>query len=237
MNSLRHHIVPSPLGPLLLVADEADQLRGLYLPDHKVGSAAAPGRHEAGGIIDRAAVQLNEYFAGDRTAFDLPLATAGSPLQEQVWAALRAVPFGTTTTYGRIATDLGMGPGAARAVGSANGRNPLSIIVPCHRVVGASGSLTGYAGGLEAKRRLLTHEARVAGGALDLDDDVCWAMVKRRDPAADGRFIVGVRTTGVYCRPTCTGRPLRQNVVYVRDVEDAQRYGLRACLRCTPDEV
>ena len=158
----------------MLVADAADQLCGLYLPDHRGGPAAAPGRHDAGGVIDRAAGQLGEYFAGNRTAFDLPLATSGSPLQERVWAELRAVPYGTTTTYGRIATDLRMGPGGARAVGRANGRNPLSIIVPCHRVVGASGSLTGYAGGLEAKRRLLTHEARVAGGALDLDDDARW---------------------------------------------------------------
>jgi O-6-methylguanine DNA methyltransferase len=105
------------------------------------------------------------------------------------------VPHGTTTTYGRIATGLGMGPGAARAVGIANGRNPLSIIVPCHRVVGASGSLTGYAGGLEAKRRLLTHEARVAGGPLYLDDDACWAMVERRDAAAERRF-EPLRTAG-----------------------------------------
>jgi methylated-DNA-[protein]-cysteine S-methyltransferase len=165
MNTLRHDSIPSPLGPLLLVADDADQLRGLYLPDHKGGPAAAPGRHDAGGVIGRAGVQLDEYFAGSRRAFDLPLATAGSPLQEQVWAKLRAVPYGATTTYGRIATDLGMGPGAARAVGRANGANPLSIIVPCHRVVGASGSLTGYAGGVQAKRRLLGHEARVVAGA------------------------------------------------------------------------
>jgi methylated-DNA-[protein]-cysteine S-methyltransferase len=237
MNSLRHYSVPSPLGALLLIADDADQLRGLYLPDHKGGPAGAPGRHGAGGVIDRAAAQLDEYFAGDRMAFDLPLATAGSVLQEHVWTALRDVPYGTTTSYGRIAADLGMGPGAARAVGTANSRNPLSIIVPCHRVVGASGALTGYAGGLDAKRRLLTHEARMVGGALDLDDDACWAMVERRDPAADRRFVVGVRTTGVYCRPTCAGRPLRQNVVYVRDVDDARRYGLRACLRCMPDAV
>jgi methylated-DNA-[protein]-cysteine S-methyltransferase len=165
MNSLRHHFVPSPLGPLLLVADEADRLCGLYLPDHKGVPAAAPGRHDAGGVAAAAAAQLDEYFAGERTAFHLPLATAGSPLQERVWAALRAVPYGTTTTYGRIAADLGMGPGAARAVGSANGANPLSIIVPCHRVIGASGSLTGYAGGLQAKRHLLTHEARGLRGA------------------------------------------------------------------------
>jgi methylated-DNA-[protein]-cysteine S-methyltransferase len=165
MNSLRHHSVPSPLGPLLLVADDADRLCGLYLPDHRRGPARAPGRHHAGGIIDRASAQLDEYFAGDRTTFDLSLMTAGSPLQEQVWAVLRTVPYGTTTTYGQIAADLGLGRGAARAVGTANGRNPMSIVVPCHRVVGASGSLTGYAGGLTAKRHLLDHEARVVGAS------------------------------------------------------------------------
>src|ERR1700693_3934534 len=234
MNSLRHRSIPSPLGTLLLVADRADQLCGLCLPD-RAGGQVAPGRHDAGGVIDQAAQQLDEYFTGDRTAFELPLTTSGTPLQERVWAALRAVPYATTTTYGRIATDLGMRPGAARAVGSANARNPLSIIVPCHRVVGASGSLTGYAGGLEAKRRLLTHEARVASGILDLGDDACWAMVGPRDPAADTRFIVGVRTTGIYCRPTCAGRPLRQNVVYLRDGVHARRLGLRPCLRCAPD--
>lgn len=165
MNALRHHSATSPLGPLMLVADDADRLRGLYLPNHQGAPAGASGRHDGGGVIDRAATQLEEYFAGDRMDFDLAIATAGSPLQERVWAALRAVPYGTTTTYGRIAGDLGLGPGAARAVGAANGRNPLSIIVPCHRVVGASGSLTGYAGGLEAKRRLLEHEARVVARA------------------------------------------------------------------------
>jgi methylated-DNA-[protein]-cysteine S-methyltransferase len=220
---------------LLLVADDADRLRGLYPPDHTGAPAVVPGRPDARGVIDRAAAQLDEYFAGDRRTFDVPLATVGSPLQERVWAALRAVPYGTTTTYGQIARALGIGAGAARAVGAATGRNPLSIIVPCHRVVGASGSLTGYAGGLEAKRRLLNHEARASGGVLDLDDDACWAMLERRDRGAEGRFIVGVRTTGVYCRPTCSGRPLRQNVVYLRDVEAARRYGLRPCRRCSPD--
>jgi methylated-DNA-[protein]-cysteine S-methyltransferase len=166
MNAHRHYTVSSPIGPLLLVADDADRLCGLYLPDHRGGPADAPGRRQAGGVIDRAAGQLDEYFGGDRTDFDLPLVSAGSPLQERVWAALRTVPFGTTTTYGRIAAALDLGPGAARAVGAANARNPLSIIVPCHRVVGASGALTGYAGGLPAKRRLLDHEARVAGSAV-----------------------------------------------------------------------
>jgi methylated-DNA-[protein]-cysteine S-methyltransferase len=166
VNTLRHHIIPSPLGPLLLVADDADRLRGLYLPGHRRGPATPPGRRQAGGVIDHAASQLNEYFAGDRTAFDLPLVTAGSALQEQVWARLRSVAYATTISYGEIAADLGLSPGVARAVGSANARNPLSIIVPCHRVVGASGSLTGYAGGLAAKRYLLDHEARTVGAIV-----------------------------------------------------------------------
>jgi methylated-DNA-[protein]-cysteine S-methyltransferase len=166
MNSLRHHFSSSPLGSLLLVADDADRLCGLYLPDHLRGPARGPGRQQAGGVIDLATAQLDEYFAGDRTRFELPLVTVGSPLQERVWAALRTVPYGTTTTYGLIAADLGLGPGAARAVGTANARNPLSIVVPCHRVIGASGSLTGYAGGLAAKRYLLDHEARTIGAIL-----------------------------------------------------------------------
>ena len=238
MNSLRHHSVSSPLGPLLRVADDADRLRGLYLPDDRRAAADALGRHDSGGVIKRATAQLDEYFAGERTTFDVQLATAGSALQERVWAALLAVPYGTTTTYGRIASDLGMGPGAARAVGAATGRNPLSIIVPCHRVVGASGSLTGYAGGIEAKRRLLTQEARVAGGAFDLNDDDCWAMVERRDPAADGRFIVGVRTTGVYCRPTCAGRPFaRTSSTSVTLLQPADTAYVHACgARPTPSE-
>ena len=108
MNSLRHRFIPSPLGPLLLVADRADELCGLYPPNRKAAQPV-PGRYDAGGVIDQAAAQLDEYFTGDRTAFELPLATSGTPLQERVWAALRAVPYGTTTTYGRIAANLGMG--------------------------------------------------------------------------------------------------------------------------------
>jgi methylated-DNA-[protein]-cysteine S-methyltransferase len=166
MTSLHHHSVSSPIGQLLLVADDTDRLCGLYLPDHRRGPAHGPGRQRAGGVIDLAAVQLREYFSGDREVFDLPLATTGSPFQEQVWAALRAVPYGATTTYGRMAADLGLLPASARAVGGANARNPVSIVVPCHRVVGASGALTGYAGGLTAKRHLLDHEARAVGAML-----------------------------------------------------------------------
>jgi methylated-DNA-[protein]-cysteine S-methyltransferase len=165
MTTLRRHVVPSPLGPLTLVADDADRLCGLYLPNHRRATALPPIDGAGGGVLGRAADQLDEYFAGGRTVFELPLATVGSPLQARVWAALGRVRYGTTTTYGRLAAELGLRPGAARAVGTANARNPLSIVIPCHRVVGTSGSLTGYAGGLAAKRHLLDHEAQVAAGA------------------------------------------------------------------------
>jgi methylated-DNA-[protein]-cysteine S-methyltransferase len=166
MNSLRHHFVSSPIGQLLLVADDGDRLCGLYLPDHRHGPADPPGRHQAGGVIDLAAAQLVEYFQGDREIFDLPLALAGSPFQERVWATLLAIPYGTTTTYGQMTADLGLPAASARAVGAANGRNPVSIVVPCHRVIGASGSLVGYGGGLPAKRFLIDHEARAVGAML-----------------------------------------------------------------------
>jgi methylated-DNA-[protein]-cysteine S-methyltransferase len=166
MKSLRHHYVPSPVGSLLLVADHTDRLCGLYLPDHRHGPGKPPGCHQTGGVIDLAAMQLAEYFFGDRQVFDLSLAMAGSPFQERVWEALRAIPYGTTTTYGRMTADLGLTPATARAVGAANGRNPVSIVVPCHRVVGASGALTGYGGGLPAKRYLLDHEAQAVGAML-----------------------------------------------------------------------
>ena len=104
-----------------------------------------------------AAEQLAAYFAGERTAFDLPLAPEGTAFQRRVWAQLATIPFGTTQSYGEVATALGM-PTGARAVGAANGMNPISIIVPCHRVIASSGALTGYAGGTAAKQWLLDHE-------------------------------------------------------------------------------
>jgi methylated-DNA-[protein]-cysteine S-methyltransferase len=166
MTSLRHHIIPSPVGPLTIVADDADRLCGLYLPNHRRGLDVADIGRDSNGVIEQAETQLGEYFGGTRTEFDLPLATSGSFLEEHVWSMLATIPYATTTTYGEIAAELGLGRGAARAVGTANARNPISIILPCHRVVGVSGSLTGYAGGLEAKRHLLDLEAMTAGTVL-----------------------------------------------------------------------
>lgn len=109
-------------------------------------------------VLESAIAQLGEYFAGTRTGFDLPLDPAGSAFQKSVWAELAKIPYGETASYGAIAARLGLRPVASRAVGSANGANPIPIVVPCHRVIGADGSLTGYAGGLERKQQLLSLE-------------------------------------------------------------------------------
>ncbi len=153
---------PSPLGLLLLAATE-EGISGLYFDEHKHFNGKAGWRHDAGQphLID-AARQLDEYFAGRRTVFDLPLDMAGTPFQRTVWQALTKIPFGRTGSYTEHAQRIG-NPDAVRAVGTAIGRNPVSIIVPCHRVIGRSGMLTGYAGGLERKRYLLALEdARLA---------------------------------------------------------------------------
>lgn len=120
--------------------------------------------HDA--VLDEAKSQLTAYFAGTRREFNLPLALRGTEFQLRVWEQLRGIAFGTTTSYGQIAARLGMRPGASRAVGLANGANPIAIIVPCHRVIGSKGTLIGYAGGLHRKRLLLDHEAPTTQGGL-----------------------------------------------------------------------
>lgn len=152
----------SPLGPLLMVSD-GKALTGLYPATHRAPpDAAARGPADEAfftGVRD----QLLEYFAGRLRQFEVALAPVGSAFQQQVWAALRDIPFGATWSYGELASRLGL-PRAARAVGLAVGRNPVSLVVPCHRVVGARGQLTGYAGGLPAKKWLLSHEQAVSQG-------------------------------------------------------------------------
>ncbi|OON80028.1 methylated-DNA--[protein]-cysteine S-methyltransferase [Streptomyces tsukubensis] len=166
----RHAIVPTPLGDLTVVAS-GESLVGVYFPHHwylppsaELGPETDAGQDPP---LARAAAQLGEYLAGERTSFDLATETHGDPLQEQVWAMLRRIPFGTTTTYGALAEQLG-NKGLAQTVGQAVGHNPLSIIVPCHRVVGSNGKLTGFAGGLSRKQRLLELEepAEVRAGRL-----------------------------------------------------------------------
>ena len=148
----------SPLGPLTLVATDADELAGLYMAEHRHRPAMETFGHRDDSVLPTVAEQLTEYFEHDRTTFDVPLHLAGTPFHQQVWTALQDIPYGETTTYGELARTLGLVPGASRAVGLANGKNPISIIVPCHRVVGSTGSLTGYGGGLERKQALLDHE-------------------------------------------------------------------------------
>ena len=139
---LLHTTIDSPIGELLLVGDER-ALRGLYMQGGPRPKRIAPGWRRAGEPFAAAREQLGEYFAGARTRFDLPLELDGPEFERTVWDALTGIPYGETASYGGIAKGIGY-PDAARAVGSANARNPISIIVPCHRVIGANGSLTGY---------------------------------------------------------------------------------------------
>lgn len=151
---MRTTTIPSPLGPVVLTGSD-DGLAGVYFGPRAPAHAEGLRRDE--GAFRVVAEQFAAYFAGASRSFDLPLAAQGTPFQQRVWALLRQVEYGTTTTYGALAARLGS-PGASRAVGLANGRNPVGVVVPCHRVVGSDGKLTGYAGGLDVKRWLLAHE-------------------------------------------------------------------------------
>ena len=153
-----YDIVDSPVGRILLAGGER-ALSGLYLLDAGEHSASVrPGWTRRAGGFAAAAGQLAEYFAGTRQEFDIPLAPRGTPFQLAVWAELTRIPYGRTVSYGAVAAALGKSPVASRAVGLANGRNPISIIVPCHRVIGANGSMTGYGWGVDRKEWLLRHE-------------------------------------------------------------------------------
>jgi methylated-DNA-[protein]-cysteine S-methyltransferase len=165
-----YDIVPSPVGDLLLAAEDAG-LTGVCFAPHagRYGPAAdwLPAERAAGSapasVLAAARAQLDAYFAGERTAFDLPLAPRGTPFQQRVWSALREIAFGETISYLELARRVG-DVRAVRAVGGANGRNPIPVIVPCHRVIGADGSLTGFGGGIERKRWLLRHEGALRDG-------------------------------------------------------------------------
>ncbi|MFJ8822962.1 methylated-DNA--[protein]-cysteine S-methyltransferase [Streptomyces sp. NPDC102467] len=156
----QHTVIDSPYGLLTLVA-AGGALSGLYMTEqrHRPAEESFGERDERpfGAVID----QLEAYFRGELKEFDLPLALHGTPFQRSVWEQLRKIPYGETRTYGELAAALG-NPAASRAVGLANGKNPVGVIVPCHRVIGASGGLTGYGGGLERKQRLLDFERGAA---------------------------------------------------------------------------
>jgi methylated-DNA-[protein]-cysteine S-methyltransferase len=176
----------SPIGRLLLTSD-GNALTGLYMETSRkaqdTGGWLQDGRSAP---LTAALRQLEEYFAGSRRAFDLPLRLEGTAFQQRVWRELCEIPYGETWSYGQLAQRIG-NPTGSRAVGLANGRNPVSILVPCHRVIGADGSLTGYGGGLERKRWLLAHEGVISPG-LDFGagpaDDAPAALSRRRPVVA-----------------------------------------------------
>jgi methylated-DNA-[protein]-cysteine S-methyltransferase len=147
----------SPIGELLLLGD-GHVLHGLYMQHGRRPIEIRPAWQRAAEPFAEVQAQLREYFAGERTGFEVPLALDGSSFERRVWSALQQIPYGETISYGELARGIGQ-PAAARAVGLANGRNPIAVIVPCHRVIGANGTLTGYGGGLERKRTLLELES------------------------------------------------------------------------------
>lgn len=155
-----HAVLDSPLGPLTLVAAE-DALAGLYLVDQRHRPVIGGPRDDT--VLPELQEQLEAYWRRELKEFDVPVVVEGTPFQQAVWAGLRTIPYGETWSYGELAEAIGR-PGASRAVGLANGRNPVAVVVPCHRVVGSNGSLTGYGGGLERKRWLLDLEAGAIEG-------------------------------------------------------------------------
>jgi methylated-DNA-[protein]-cysteine S-methyltransferase len=162
--SIYYDDMPSPVGLLRLVADERG-LREVRFAEPRHPRATPAAWIRASEPVAFARTQLQEYFAGERIAFDLPLHPLGTPFQLSVWRELARIPYGATASYGDIARRI-ENPAAVRAVGAANGRNPIPIIVPCHRVIGSNGSLTGFGGGLPTKQFLLALEQQIAGGDL-----------------------------------------------------------------------
>lgn len=162
--TIHYDDLPTPIGSLRLVAD-ARGLREVWFEQGRHRRSAQPGWVRSPDALAFARVQFEEYFAGLRQVFELPLHPLGTPFQLAVWAELGRIPYGVTRSYGEVARRIGQ-PQAVRAVGAANGRNPLPIVLPCHRVIGSNGSLTGFGGGLPTKRFLLALEQRVAEGDL-----------------------------------------------------------------------
>lgn len=150
---MNEFILDSPIGKLRIKASE-DALSSITFNDTDASNSPS---NKSSGIINKAVKQLEEYFEGKRTIFELPLSPEGTDFQQRVWKALQSIPYGQTTTYSELSSKLG-DPRAIRAVGKANGQNPIPIIIPCHRVIGANNNLIGYAGGIERKRWLLQHE-------------------------------------------------------------------------------
>lgn len=163
---LTYDVVPAPIGRLIVASDGA-AIVGVWMANASPGDPCWASARGDDALLREARAQLDAYFAGRLRQFDLSLAPNGTEFQRRVWLALRAIPFGTTISYGALARRVGNGA-AARAVGAANGQNPIPIIVPCHRVIGSNGSLTGFGGGLDRKRWLLNHEGALPRGQEEL---------------------------------------------------------------------
>ncbi len=155
---MRYTQIDSPMGPLLLVADDAGLRQILFVNGRRHAHPVAAWKEDASPLKNTIS-QLRSYFAGEREAFDLPLAPEGTPFQQEVWRWLCEIPYGETISYGELARRIG-NPQASRAVGLANGSNPIPIVIPCHRVIGSNGRLTGYGGGLPIKEKLLALEKK-----------------------------------------------------------------------------
>jgi methylated-DNA-[protein]-cysteine S-methyltransferase len=229
--------VASPVGELLLAGSEGS-LRGLWMQSGPRPRAVGERWVRADAPFAEARAELSEYFAGERRRFDLALDPPSTPFQRRVWRALREIPPGATATYGELARRLGR-PTAARAVGAANALNPISIVIPCHRLVGANGALTGYAGGIERKRMLLELEAGAdPGRTYDL-------MGADRRPYASALpgALGGHRRNRIYGRLDCAGarRWIAEghyvaHRVFFTDEEAAVAAGYRPCANCMPEE-
>jgi methylated-DNA-[protein]-cysteine S-methyltransferase len=218
----------SPIGELLLAGD-GDALTAVHM-----GGTPAPGWRRDRSALREASDQLQAYFAGDLREFDLALAPRGTPFQRQVWSALREIPYGSTISYAQLAAAVGR-PHAARAVGAANGRNPIAVVVPCHRVIGASGALTGYGGGLARKRLLLDLEAGQRTWTLIGSDG------KPYESPTPGT-LGGHRRSKGYGRLDCRaalhwiakGHYVKHRVFFA-DEETAVAAGYRPCAVCMPE--
>lgn len=166
MAELIYDVVPAPIGRLIIASD-GSAIAGVWMANASPSDATWVERRGNDSCLTQARDELTAYFDGRRRTFDVPLAPNGTDFQRRVWLALRDIPYGTTISYAELARRVG-NMTAVRAVGAANGRNPIPIIVPCHRVVGSDGSLTGFGGGIERKRWLLQHEGALAGGQGEL---------------------------------------------------------------------
>ena len=215
----------TPIGRIGLASSERGLAR-LLLPN-QLGERRGDAQPDDGRNGD-AARQMAEYFAGDRRDFDLALDPGGTEFQRRVWAEVAAIPYGRTRTYGELARRIGA-PAAHRAVGAANGDNPLPLVVPCHRVVGSNGHLVGYAGTTPVKRWLLELE-----GAVPRADErfPAWAI---RRIAQQPSLLIGPRSTHVFCRPTCRyGERIRNVPALFDSPAEAVAEGYRACRVCQP---